>query len=195
MNPPDLDIRPLVPERLEDFLAYFDGPAFADNPKWRFCYCQYPLVDHTVVRWNERTADENRAAACARIAGGRMQGWLAYRGGEVVGWCHAAPRSAMDAFAAAADPDGERIGRIACFVIARPHRRTGVATRLLAATLDGFRAQGLAFAEATPRRAAESDAEHYTGPLGLYLAAGFTVHGEEPGGSLVVRLSLSPSAR
>lgn len=82
-----IEIRNLTPGLLPDLLAYFEGDAFADNPKWRSCYCQVPLVDHAKVVWAERTAEQNRAAACERIGARRMQGLLAYRAGKPVGWC------------------------------------------------------------------------------------------------------------
>lgn len=34
-----IEIRPRTTERLADFLSFFDGEDFADNPKWGFCYC------------------------------------------------------------------------------------------------------------------------------------------------------------
>ena len=107
-----LTILPLTPERQADFLRYFEGAAFADNPKWKSCYCQFLYVDHAKVNWAARTAEENRASACERIACGRMQGLLAYRGGEVVGWCNAAPRRMMDSYADEPDPDAARLGQI-----------------------------------------------------------------------------------
>lgn len=61
---PSIQIQPLTPARLPEFLAYFEGDAFADNPKWRSCFCQFLYVDHAKVNWQARTADENRAAAC-----------------------------------------------------------------------------------------------------------------------------------
>ena len=74
-------IRRLTPDLRGDFLRFFEGAAFADNPKWRSCYCQFLYVDHAKVTWSARTAEENRASACERIACGRMQGLLAYRDG------------------------------------------------------------------------------------------------------------------
>lgn len=185
-----LTIRPLTAASQVDFLRYFDGPAFADNPRWAFCYCQFLYVDHAKVVWNERSAEQNRAAACERIACGRMQGLLAYRGDEVVGWCNAAPRALLDAFADEPDPDAQRLGQITCFVVAKPHRRTGVARTLLDAACEHLRQQGLALAEARPLRKAVSDAQHHLGPLSLYLAAGFSVHREDADGTVVVRRAL-----
>ena len=59
-----LDIpRGRLREQLPALLAFFEGPAFAHHPAWRSCYCQHPLVDHRVVRWAERGAEENRRDA------------------------------------------------------------------------------------------------------------------------------------
>ena len=85
-------IQPLAPATLPDLLAFFDGDAFSDNPKWASCYCQCFYEDHRVVKWSERTAAQNRTIAIERGNAGTMQGWLAYVDGAVVGWCNAAPR-------------------------------------------------------------------------------------------------------
>ena len=185
-----LQIRRLTPELREDFLQFFEGAAFADNPKWRSCYCQFLYVDHAKVTWSARTAEENRAAACERIACGGMQGLLAYRDSRVVGWCNAAPRVLMDSFADEPDPDAERLGQITCFVVAHDQRRTGVARALLEAACDMLREQGLTIAEANPSRRASTDAENHYGPLSLYLSAGFAIVREEEDGIVVMRRSL-----
>jgi GNAT superfamily N-acetyltransferase len=75
------------------------------------------------------------------------------------------------------DPD-EPVGAIACFTIAAPWRRSGVASTLLEAACEGFRQQGLAFAEAYPHKGADSHATSYRGPMEMYLSAGFERHGE-----------------
>ena len=183
-------VRRLEPALLADFLAFFDGDAFADNPKWRFCYCQFLHVDHAQVRWSERSEALNRHAACARIPAGRMQGWLAYREGRVVGWCNAAPRPLYEALADEPEPEADRIGTIACFVVAKAQRRSGVARALLNAACDGFRAQGLAVAEAMPYEVASGEAENHHGPLAMYLAAGFQIHRRDDDGRAIVRRTL-----
>jgi GNAT superfamily N-acetyltransferase len=184
-------IHPLTPDRQADFLAYFEGDAFADNPKWSSCYCQFLYVDHNVVDWHKRTAAENKAQACERIAGCRMQGYLAYRDGKVIGWCNAAPRGMLDAFADEPDPDAARIGQVTCFVVAKAHRRTGVAKALLEAACAGLKAQGLAIAEACPKAGAESDADNHFGPRSLYESAGFSVHRLGDDGLVIMRRPLA----
>ncbi len=191
MNTTPAHIRRLSPSLLPDLLSYFEGPAFADNPKWRSCYCQFLYVDHRQVTWMRRTAEENRAEACARTCAGTMQGYLAYRDGEVVGWCNAAPRTMMDGFADEPDPDAERMGQITCFVVAREHRRTGVAKALLEAACAGLKEQGLAMAEGMPKPDVTDDAESHYGPLSLFIAAGFVVHRQGEHGSVHVRKALT----
>lgn len=190
-----IEIRRLSPERLSDYLAFMEGDAFADNPKWRSCYCQFPLVDHAKVEWARRGADENRASACERIGAGTMQGLLAYRGGRVVGWCHAAPLRLMDAFAGEPEPEADRIGQIACFVVAKAQRRSGVAHELLAAACAMFEEAGLEIAQATPLAEADSDARAHFGPLAMYLAAGFSMHRTDSDGTLWVRRRLGAGER
>jgi hypothetical protein len=68
-----LEIRAIGPGLLRDFLGFVEGAAFADNPKWKSCYWQFLYVDHSKVAWMERTADQNRGAACERIGCARMQ--------------------------------------------------------------------------------------------------------------------------
>ncbi|MEW6073208.1 MAG: GNAT family N-acetyltransferase [Planctomycetota bacterium] len=169
-------VRPLTPDLLPDWLAFFDERAFADHPAWASCYCAFFHADCSGEEWEKRTAAENRVAASRWIRDGRLRGYLAYAGEEAVGWVHAAPRLLIPNLARRerlAIDDAEHVGSIVCFVIARPSRRQGAAARLLAAAVDGFRAAGLRVAEAYPRTAGAGDAEHFPGPLRLYLAAGF----------------------
>lgn len=191
MTPDSLTIRRLTPELQDDFLQYFEGAAFADNPRWKSCYCQCVYVDHGKVNWSARTAEENRAAACDRMACRRMQGLLAYRDGRVIGWCNAAPRVLLDAFSDEPIPDAGHVGQIACFVVAHDHRRTGVARALLEEACAMLRDQGMRVAQANPSSTASSDAENHFGPLSLYLASGFSVVKEQDDGLVVVRRSLA----
>lgn len=105
-----VQVRALSLELLPDFLKFFDGTAFSDNPRWSSCYCQCFYEDHSVVKWSERTAAENRALACERIERQLMQGYIAYADGSPVGWCNAAPRRLLHALDDEPTPDAERIG-------------------------------------------------------------------------------------
>ena len=74
-------IRELTPELKADWLRFFDGVAFADNPAWGICYCS---VFHRAAD-ESGSAKENRAFASDNIECGRLQGFLAYVDGKPAG--------------------------------------------------------------------------------------------------------------
>ncbi|MFG5410393.1 GNAT family N-acetyltransferase [Piscinibacter sakaiensis] len=190
MNDPAVSIQRLSPSLEQDFLRFFEGTAFSDNPRWSSCYCQCFYEDHTVIKWSDRTATENRALACERIRRRSMEGYLAYIDGIPVGWCNAAPRRLLHALDSEPTADAERVGTILCFLVDPSLRGRGIARQLLDAACDGLRSQGLAIAEANPRTSPRSAAENHFGPLQMYLAAGFTIVKEDDDGSVWVRRQL-----
>ncbi|KPK85728.1 MAG: hypothetical protein AMJ94_18765 [Deltaproteobacteria bacterium SM23_61] len=100
-----------------------------------------------------------------------------------MGWCNANDKRNYARLAAdknlRIDPR-EKVGSIVCFIIGPQYRRRGIAKRLLEEACAGFEKKGYAYAEAYPRKEAASDAQHYHGPLSMYLQAGFEVHREFP---------------
>jgi GNAT superfamily N-acetyltransferase len=190
MNESAVTIKPLSPSLQQDFLRFFEGTAFSDNPKWSSCYCQCFYEDHSVIKWSERSAPQNRALACERIQSQSMQGYLAYIEGTPVGWCNAAPRGLLHALDGEPIVDAQDVGTILCFLVEPSHRGRGIARQLLEAACDGLRKQGLQFAEANPRTASTSAAENHFGPLTMYLSAGFTIEREDDDGSVWVRRRL-----
>src|SRR5262249_43476127 len=132
----DVHVRPLRPDAVDDFLAFFDherGPAFSDNHEWAKCYCQFYHTP-TSLDWNGRPGDVNRVAMRERIATGEMEGFLAYDGdgpdAAVVGWLNAQPRSKLPhCFArmrlepTPIDVPDYRVAQIICFVIHPQWRR------------------------------------------------------------------------
>ena len=187
----DIDIRPLTPQRLADFLDFFEPRAFADNPKWLSCYCHFPHADHANIVWNDRSAAQNRAATCERITGETMTGWLAASIGQAIGWCNAGPRRFIEGLFHEPEPLADRIGAIACFVIAPAFRGQGLARALLNAACDGLRESGFAWAEAYPLHDAANAAQHHRGPLSMYTAAGFELVKNDGEGDLTVRKPLA----
>jgi len=181
-----IEVAPLSPDRLADFMAFFEGEAFIDNRKWSSCYCQCFYEDHSKVRWSDRTSGENRECATRRITRGEMQGVLAYQDGKVVAWCNAAPRALLHALDEEPTSGVERAGTIVCFVVAPRLRGQGIATALLDAACRQLRHQGLQYVEANPRPNAQGDGENHFGPLSMYLAAGFTIRRSDDDGSVWV---------
>lgn len=188
-----MEILPLSAQRQADFMAFFEGEAFSDNPKWSSCYCQCFYEDHKKVHWAARTASENRGMAVQRMLLGSMQGLLAYDDGRVVGWCNAAVRTLLHALDDEPVEYPRQTGTILCFLVAPSARGKGVATALLKAACRHFEGQGLLLAEANPRTGATGNAENHYGPLAMYLAAGFSVHRTDADGSVWVRKALQPA--
>jgi GNAT superfamily N-acetyltransferase len=178
-------------DTLDDFLDYFDKYAFADNPGWQTCYCYYFYADHTAKEWEDRTAQENRAASIRNIAVGDMRGYLAYVDGKPAAWCNATPRRLIPALRDEPDAQDPLVGSILCFVVAKPYRQHGIASRLLSAACDGFRSQGMRIAEGYPFKSFRSEASSHFGPLAMYLDAGFSQYREDPNGQIVVRKELA----
>ncbi len=191
-----LEVRPLAPRLLDDYLGYFDHIAFADNPDWAGCYCFFYLADHSARDWDSRSAAENRRAVGELISRGEMHGYLAYLDGAVAGWCHAGPKTYFPALVQdeeLAGPDMATTGSIVCFNIAPGRRRLGIASALLEAAERGLAGLGMTTAEAYPREGASTEAGHYHGPLQMYLRAGFVVH-RRLTGCLVVRKHLGTAS-
>lgn len=182
-------VKPLVPELLNDYLAFFDSDAFADNPEWAGCFCYFNQAQHEIKPWEQRTRTGNRTAVSMLIEARQMSGYLAYVGNRVVGWCNTGPRARYTTLNNTAEPLLDRIGSIVCFIVAQRYRRQGVATFLLDSACNGLRKQGLTIAEAYPRRSVQTDASHYHGPLQMYQDAGFEVF-DERDGVITVRKNL-----
>jgi GNAT superfamily N-acetyltransferase len=196
MNPlqrPPFQIEAMRPQHRDAWLRFFDHEAFADNPRWASCYCQYPTIDHAVVVWKDRTAGQNRERACQRIAAGQQRGLLALAQGRVVGWCHAGPwaeATLMDD--ETPEPLAARLGAITCFVVAPPWRGVGVATALLEAACEALRQDGCRAVDAWARPGAADAAALHTGPLSMYQRAGFLKLRELDGAWLMRRSLATP---
>ena len=187
---PMIDVRALSEANLDDYLRFFDDKAFTDNPRWAFCYCYFPYHDPDKIDWPKRSGAENRAAISTCVRAGTAQGYLAYAGAEVVGWCNAAPRKLYPMLNDPPEPDAETTGSICCFIVAPAHRRKGVAKSLLAAACAGLASSGMRAVEARPVKDAKGPAANHHGPLSLYLAEGFAIVREDDDGSVLVRKSL-----
>jgi GNAT superfamily N-acetyltransferase len=178
--PGPVEVVPLTPDRQEDFLTYFDREAFTDNPGWASCYCFFYRFEGSQKEWRQRPKAVNRQAQADLIGGGEASGYLAYAGGRVVGWCHAAPRGDLPLLDAGPTQDGgERIAAIVCFNVRPAHRGQGVAATLLGEACADLSAKGFTVAEAYPVENPRDDGQAYHGPLSMYLAAGFAETGRK----------------
>lgn len=172
----DWQIRPLTPERVEDFFTFFNRVAFSDHPEWGCgCYCCF---FHATDRaeWDRRTPEENAAEARRMILADQMRGLLAYDGETPVGWLHFdrlmnLPGARVFYPQVAGTDDAS--AAIVCFTIAQGYRGRGLATALLSAALSALKAEGVARVEAYPMTQDDDPEHNYHGPLSLYRKLGF----------------------
>lgn len=163
----DLTIKRLTTDSLHDFLDYFDHRAFLDNKDWSRCYCQHYL--NLPEENAEEQKDLNRDRACNRVAEGKMDGYLAYQGDRVLGWC-AAGSSMLYPEVPESD---EKIAVILCFNIDPDFRRQGLSGQILDLVLEDLKARGFEAAEAAPAKSAELGNRSYRGTLELFAKRGF----------------------
>jgi GNAT superfamily N-acetyltransferase len=176
--PAALRIVPLAPDHFDDL-----GELFATgDPRW--CWCMYfrargqtwanasPRANRSSLRRLTEQADEGR---------GETPGLVAYASEQIMGWVSLGPREDYErlAYARLLRPVDERpVWSIVCFVVARHHRRRGVASALLDAAIEHARVRGATTLEAYPlheSRGKVSSSAAYVGTQGMFERAGFEV--------------------
>jgi len=170
----EVEVHRVTEERLDDWGAFFDRDAFADNFAWASCYCASPFIGEGPRPWQE-----NRAAAEQRLRDGRSFGYLAYVDGRAAGWVNASLRSEYEWFRDVEGTGEDSIG-LSCFVIAPPYRRHGLAGRLLDRVVADAPGRGAAWIEAYPfvEEVRAGGMPDFRGSRAMFEAAGFEAVGE-----------------
>ena len=174
----NIEIRKLTPDLLEDYLNFFDNVAFADHPEWSQCYC---LAFHFEPAWDAEDAGlENpwRERVAQFIREGKLQGYLAYSDGKVVGWCNANDKKNYAALKYNESDEDSKVKSVVCFLVAPDMRGKGIATKLLERVCADAGADGYDFIEGYPP-AGDCDmyAAHH-GTVRLFERSGFVKHAE-----------------
>ncbi|MCL1952540.1 MAG: GNAT family N-acetyltransferase [Oscillospiraceae bacterium] len=179
----DISIRKLTPDLAEAYVHFFDVTPHDDYTEGAKCYCVGWCSDDSEGKdfssWRKR-----REYALQLVRDGCIQGYLAYQGDEIVGWCNAntksdclqccggrgfitrhAPVKKRDA--------GVRVKSIFCFVIAPEMQRKGIATQLVERVCQDAAADGFDFVEAYPNKKFNDIAHDFMGPLAMYKKCGF----------------------
>ena len=173
----EVDVRDVTPDRVADYLDFFDHHAFRDFPAWQSCYCMETHRHHSDEEWSARTGADNRADMQTMIGNGGVTALLAYVDGKPVGWCNYGETTHLSGVMTKLKLDAAEhagVGSISCFVIAAPYRGHGIATRLLDVAIERLQAKGLRAVEAYPRAEDEgNDQAHYRGSMRMYQKAGF----------------------
>lgn len=162
--------------RIERFRPRLEGDfrtLHADRNDAGWCHCVAWWVP-TWDGWGERTSAENAALRKSLCNAGEYDGLLAYDGHEPVGWCQVGPRDRLTKLLAQLELDPDpTVWAVTCFLVAPSHRRRGVAAALLRSAVDAAREAGASRIESYPGHHASDPGELWTGPMGLFAAAGF----------------------
>ncbi|HWS28780.1 MAG TPA: GNAT family N-acetyltransferase [Clostridia bacterium] len=194
----NIEIRKLTPDLAEDYVHFFDVTPHDDNTiKDELpCYCVTWRSDDSYVIDNRHwfsTREERRDRAIQFVRGGYLQGYLAYCGDEIVGWCNAtADCQGGVNYLRSYWPIEEyrvdvKVKSIFCFVIAPKMQRKGIATQLVERICKDAAGDGFDFVEAYVNKI--HSAFDYRGPLEMYEKCGFTKFAERDG-RVVVRKAL-----
>jgi GNAT superfamily N-acetyltransferase len=141
-----MDVKPLTPDTWEDFLEVM-GPKGGEAG----CFCMF--YRQTSREFEEHKGDGNRDQMREIVESGQVPGLIGYRDGRPVGWVQVGPRSwygRLERSNVTQPLDDRPAWAITCFVIPKEHRRTGVASELVAAAVEYARSQGAELVEGYP---------------------------------------------
>jgi len=182
----NLNIKKLTVDLLDDWLHFFDNVGFSDNGDWPGCYCMCYHWNNKLAEkydWdtecNKRHGSGNRDRAIKLIKSGKMQGYLAYNDGDVVGWCNINDKKNYNTinfeFPWEESEKDKKIKAIVCFCVDPKLRNKGIASGILEkAYLDAMQ-DGYSYIEAYPFTGGGNN--NYHGPLNLYKKHGFETYG------------------
>jgi len=146
------------------------------------------------AEYRRRAPERNRTDFRAVVEQGPPPGLLALRGDVAVGWCAIGSREALPALDRAwrtKRVDDVPVWVLSCFYVRKGHRRRGVSSALITATVELARAAGAPAVEAYPLDGTRSPSATSTGYASTFAAAGFVEVARRSPERPVMRLSLS----
>ena len=189
-------VKKLTPELVEDYLYFFENTAFCDDSAFAGCYCTwYHWSEEYEQEMNAGAEEEKgnykKALAEKLVLQGKLNGFLAYDGDTVVGWCNADDKQALSGISKEKAPDiwdeGEedKALSIVCFVTAPDMRGKGVARELVLAATAYAENNTYNYVEAYPAMG-EFSVMNSNGPAPMFEKCGFEIK-ETPKGAFIAR--------
>lgn len=197
-NITSINIYKLTPERLDDYLYFFENVAHTDNKKWDRCYCVNFCSDNNAdIAELLRDPGVRRTYAIKYVNENLLQGYLAYQDGQVVGWCNANDKKdCLGCFGWQIISKGIRtieesirVKSVFCFTVAPAMRGKHIATALLERVIQDARKDGYDYIEAYPNKTECDMYYNFVGPIGLYEKFGFSQFGKTDN-RLIIRKKL-----
>jgi GNAT superfamily N-acetyltransferase len=195
-NGMNIEVRRLAPGLIDDYINFFENDAFSDGSDFAGCYCVW-------YHWTEEMQAERskcpedgkkcfkRNMAINYIKEHKLNGFLAYSDGRVVGWCNAdlkqkyvrlSPENSRDIWAESDVND--KVMSIVCYLVSPDMRRKGIATELLKAVCKYAEENGYNCIEAYPGTN-DDGTPHYHGTHSMYRKQGFMLTKDSSSGTIV----------
>ncbi len=193
MNIDGFDVRPLTPDRWDDFETVLGASGIGG------CWCTY-WIHTSSTAWGEGCAGgkaaKNKALFKSVVQNGTPPGLIAYDSGEPIGWCRVTARSRLPGLANSrhfkTQLDIADVWSLSCFVIRTKHRGRGLTVVLTKAAAEFARANGAALLEVYPTDTEErkSPSVIYTGIASTFTRLGFVEVQRRAPHKPMMRLSL-----
>jgi GNAT superfamily N-acetyltransferase len=171
---------------------------FGDNGACGGCWCQWWRLPRGGKLWTETKGPKAKRMMKALFASGDVTGLLAYDGDRPVGWCAFGPRTVFlrtERIKAYRRDDYDEVWSINCFFIDRHYRGKGLSRQMLEAALRFMKRKRVKLVEAYPVPLTKDGnklpaAFAYTGPLEIFLDAGFEIAQQMSASRPLVRKTL-----
>ena len=193
-----IEIRKLTPDLAEEYVQFFTVTPHDQHVDEHKCYCVCWCNDDYEGK-DFSTAEKRSQWAYRYIKNNNIQGYLAYSGDAIVGWCNANTKSdclkcvgwrRLMSYVPLENPGtDEKVKSIFCFMIAPEMKRQGIATLLLERVCKDAAQDGFDFVEVYPYKDSSYQSSDFGGYPEMYKKYGFHVVVETEHG-LVMRKQL-----
>lgn len=166
-----ITIHKLNEERIEDYLAFFG--------KGNQCFC----VSWTSNEFNGENFEQiktRKKYAISAIKNRKLQGYLAYEQGKVIGWCNTNEKNQCvqcegwrQILTSVHQEHSQKVKSIFCFYVHPEYQKIGVASKLLERIIIDAREEGFDILEAYPDKSFNELYQEFMGPQQLYHNFGF----------------------
>jgi len=175
----NIEVKILSEELINDYLNYFENKAFYNNNEWGSgCYCiHYHILNDNDININRKNT------AIELIKNKTLCGYLAYKNGNVIGWCNAGEKSSFKRLNDRQElldlnNINQKIISIVCYLIFPEMRGKGVPKILLENICLDAKNKGYSYIEVYPSKKGGNCFEIYHGTKKMYEKYGFSVYKE-----------------
>lgn len=180
----NFEIRRLEPDMAEDYVDFFDRTPHDDNVDEHKCYCVcWCSADHRSVDDELSSAENRRKLAKQYVENGIIQGYTAYCGDKMVGWCNTNSKnerincsSWLRFMHEVESSENEKVKSVFCFLVSPDMRGKGIAKMMLDKICHDAEKDGFDYIEAYPRDnsvSSKNNFSNFQGPYKIYEQAGF----------------------